>query len=73
MVNSASSKLLPSVEPVRRGLWFIGMSAWIFGIADRSIAAFADGHLAATELVQLSIASLVALGWYFLKPKRKQT
>lgn len=47
------------------------MFSWIFGIADRSIAAFSDGHLAASELVQLSIASLIALGWYFLKPNRK--
>ncbi|NJL20399.1 MAG: hypothetical protein HC895_05580 [Leptolyngbyaceae cyanobacterium SM1_3_5] len=71
MVNSASSKLLPLVEPLRQGLWLVGMSAWIFGITDRSIAAFSDGHLTASELVQLSIASLVALGWYFLKPNRK--
>lgn len=71
MGDTASSKLFPLVNSLRLAIWLVGFSAWIFGIADRSIAAFSDGHLAASELVQLSIASILAAGWYFLKPNRK--
>ncbi|NEQ27412.1 MAG: hypothetical protein F6K28_52090 [Microcoleus sp. SIO2G3] len=70
MGNTASSRFFPLMNSLRWGIWLVGMLSWIFGIADRTIAAFADSHLAASELLQLSVASLLALGWFSLKPKR---
>jgi hypothetical protein len=68
MGNSASSELLALLGNLKRGIWILGISSWLFGITDRSIAAFSNGFLSATDLVQLFTASFFALSWVLLKP-----
>jgi len=71
MGKTATLELLSLLNILRRGIWIFGLSSWLFGIIDRSIAAFSDGYLSATDLIQLFIASFFAFCWALLKPNRK--
>jgi len=53
---------------LRNGIWFIGISSWLFGISDRTIASLADGYLSAIDIIQLFTASFFFVSWLFLKP-----
>ncbi|HEY9635181.1 MAG TPA: hypothetical protein V6D14_17395 [Coleofasciculaceae cyanobacterium] len=55
---------------LRNAIWLLGVSSWLFGITDRSIASFSDGYLSALDLIQLSTASFFFVSWLFLKPAR---
>ncbi len=54
---------------VRSGIWLFGIPSWLFGIGDRSFAAFADGYVSVIEVVQLFTASLFFASWLFLRPE----
>lgn len=56
---------------LKSGIWLFGVSSWLFGITDRSIASFSDGYLSALDITQLFTASFFFVGWLFLKPKRQ--
>jgi hypothetical protein len=72
------TKAEPSLEQsiflakLRNAIWLLGVSSWLFGITDRSIASFADGYLSALDLVQLSTASFFFVSWLFLKPTQRE-
>jgi hypothetical protein len=53
---------------LKNGIWLFGLSSWVFGITDRSIASFADGYLSALDLTQLFTAATFFVAWLFLKP-----
>ncbi|OUL18581.1 MULTISPECIES: hypothetical protein [unclassified Nostoc] len=53
---------------LKNGIWLFGLSSWLFGITDRSIASFADGYLSALDLTQLFTATTFLVAWLFLKP-----
>jgi hypothetical protein len=55
---------------LRNAIWLLGVSSWLFGITDRSIASFSDGYLSALDLIQLSTASFFFVSWLFLKPTK---
>lgn len=57
---------------LRNAIWLLGVSSWLFGITDRSIASFSDGYLSALDLVQLSTASFFFVSWLFLKPTQRE-
>jgi hypothetical protein len=57
---------------LRNAIWLLGVSSWLFGITDRSIASFSDGYLSALDLVQLSTASFFFVSWLFLKPTARE-
>lgn len=50
-------------------IWLLGATAWFFGIVDRAIAAFADGHLSWQDGIQLGTVIVFFLGWFYLKPR----
>ncbi|MEL6459637.1 MAG: hypothetical protein AAFQ91_15490 [Cyanobacteria bacterium J06621_15] len=54
---------------LRSGIWLFGIPSWLFGIGDRSFAAFADGYISVIEVVQLFTASLFFASWLFLRPE----
>ncbi len=56
------------VGNLKNGIWLFGISSWLFGITDRSIASFADGYLSALDLTQLFTAATFFVAWLFLKP-----
>jgi hypothetical protein len=68
MSNIPSFELLAFLTNLRNGIWLLGVSSWLFGITDRSIASFADGYLSALDIVQLFTASFFFVSWLFLKP-----
>lgn len=68
MQNQQSSEDSVFFGSLKKGIWLIGTSSWLFGITDRSIASLADGKLSALDLVQILTASLIFVGWLFLKP-----
>lgn len=47
-----------------------GIPSFLFGVTDRSIAAFADGYLSAIEVIHIFTASFFFLTWLFLKPEQ---
>jgi hypothetical protein len=53
---------------LKNGIWLLGVSLWVFGITDRSIASFSDGYLSALDLTQLFTAATFFIAWLFLKP-----
>ncbi len=68
MSNIPSFELLTFLSNLRNGIWLLGVSSWLFGITDRSIASFADGYLSALDIVQLFTALFFFVSWLFLKP-----
>lgn len=68
MGNIPSFELLAFLTNLRNGIWLLGVSSWLFGITDRSIASFADGYLSALDIVQLFTALFFFVSWLFLKP-----
>ncbi|AFY50237.1 hypothetical protein Nos7524_4484 [Nostoc sp. PCC 7524] len=57
------------INKFKTGVWVFGIPSWLFGITDRSMAAFADGYLSATEILQIFTTSFFFLVWLYLKPE----
>jgi hypothetical protein len=53
---------------IRWVVWIGGCCLWIFGLCDRSIAAWTDHLISALDIVLLGTAAIVALGWVLLIP-----
>jgi len=56
------------LNTLRNGIWLLGVSSWLFGITDRSIASLSDGYLSALDITQLFTAAFFFVSWLFLKP-----
>ncbi|MBW4601794.1 MAG: hypothetical protein KME29_20025 [Calothrix sp. FI2-JRJ7] len=72
MNNQQSSDSNEFVGNLKNGIWLFGVSSWVFGITDRSIASFSDGYLSALDLTQLFTAATFFVAWIFLKPPTKK-
>jgi len=59
-----------SILRLKSGIWFVGIPSFLFGITDRSVAAFADGYLSPIEVLHIFTASFFFLTWLFLKPEQ---
>jgi hypothetical protein len=70
MTRQPSEELAAFLSKLRSGIWLLGISSWLFGITDRTIAALMDGYLSAWDIIQLFTASFFFLGWLFLKPTK---
>ncbi len=68
MKDEQTSNSKEFVGNLKNGIWLFGLSSWLFGITDRSIASFADGYLSALDLTQLFTAATFFVAWLFLKP-----
>lgn len=68
MNNRQPSEVVTFLGSLKNGIWFLGISSWLFGIADRSIASLADGYLSALDIAQLFTAAFFFVSWLFLKP-----
>ncbi|MGJ5676676.1 MAG: hypothetical protein ACR9NN_24250 [Nostochopsis sp.] len=68
MNNQQPSESKEFVGYIKNGIWLFGISSWLFGITDRSIASFADGYLSVLDLMQLFTAVIFFVAWLFLKP-----
>ena len=53
---------------VRRGIWWAGVVAWVFGLCERLLAARQDSSLDGLDLVLLFTAALLFVAWLFLRP-----
>jgi hypothetical protein len=71
MNKQQTTEAMDFLEMLKNGIWLFGVSSWLFGITDRSIASFADGYLSALDLTQLFTASTFFVAWLFLKPTTK--
>lgn len=69
MYKDQSLKLLTFPLTLKGGIWLLGAIVWFFGIVDRAIAAFADGHLSLQDGIQLGTVIVFFLGWFYLKPR----
>jgi hypothetical protein len=70
MQRHNSGDLMLFLGNLKTGIWILGISSWLFGLTDRTIASFVDGYLSAIDLIQLATASFFFVGWLFLKPMR---
>ncbi|UBF25863.1 hypothetical protein K9N68_30690 [Kovacikia minuta CCNUW1] len=70
MKEQQPTGLYPFLGNLKRGIWFIGLSSWLFGITDRTIASLADGYLSALDMIQLFTAAFFFVSWLFLKPSQ---
>jgi hypothetical protein len=70
MFRKLSTDSIAFLSRLRSGIWILGISSWLFGITDRSIAAFMDGYLSALDITQLFTASFFFVSWLFLKPAK---
>lgn len=68
MNNQHSSEASAFLDTLKNAIWLLGISSWLFGITDRSIASLSDGYLSALDIVQLFTASFFFVSWLFLKP-----
>lgn len=68
MNKDQKSEIGRFLSRLKSGIWFIGISSWLFGICDRTIASLADGYLSAIDITQLFTASFFFVSWLFLKP-----
>ena len=57
---------------LKTGIWSVGTASWVFGISDRTLAAFMDGYLSAIDIIQLFTAAFFFVSWLFLKPMRSR-
>ncbi|MDJ0697484.1 MAG: hypothetical protein QNJ49_16000 [Mastigocoleus sp. MO_167.B18] len=71
MENQQKQDSKDFVGSLKNGIWLFGISSWLFGITDRSIASFSDGYLSALDLTQLFTAATFFVAWLFLKPMSK--
>lgn len=71
MENQQAHNSKDFVGNLKNGIWLFGISSWLFGITDRSIASFSDGYLSALDLTQLFTAATFFVAWLFLKPISK--
>ncbi|QLE56981.1 hypothetical protein [Nostoc sp. TCL26-01] len=67
--NSIETEFYQFINKFKIGVWFLGIPSWLFGITDRSIAAFADGTLSITEIFQLLTTAFFFVSWLYLKPE----
>ncbi|MGV0025882.1 hypothetical protein [Phormidesmis priestleyi] len=70
MTRQPTSDLIAFVSSLKNGIWLLGVSCWLFGITDRTIASFSDGYLSALDIVQLFTASFFFISWLLLKPAK---
>ncbi len=68
MNNQQTSDASDFLDTLKNGIWLLGVSSWLFGITDRSIASLSDGYLSALDIVQLFTALFFFASWLFLKP-----
>ncbi len=71
MNNQQTSDASDFLDTLKNGIWLLGVSSWLFGITDRSIASLSDGYLSALDIVQLFTALFFFASWLFLKPVSK--
>ncbi|MEH2053590.1 hypothetical protein [Nostoc sp.] len=57
------------IDQIKSSIWLFGIPSWLFGITDRSIAAFTDAYLSPIEIFQLFTASFFFVSWLYLKPE----
>ncbi|OUL26954.1 hypothetical protein BV372_25950 [Nostoc sp. T09] len=67
--QSLEIELALFILKLKNGIWLAGIPSWLFGITDRSLAAFADGYLSTLEVFQLFTASFFFLSWLYLRPE----
>lgn len=69
MTDNQSTQLSIFKANLRNGIWILGIPSWVFGVADRSLAAFADSYISAVELAQLFMTAFFLVSWIYLKPE----
>jgi hypothetical protein len=70
--NNQSNKTLEIaifLAQLKNGIWLVGIPSWLFGITDRSIAAFTDGYLSPIEVLYLLTTCFFFFSWLYLKPE----
>ena len=72
MNNQQPTEAAKFLANFKVGLWFFGISFWLFGITDRSIASLSDGYLSVIDIAQLGTATFFFVSWLLLKPTSRQ-
>lgn len=70
IINNRAREAFLYTARLRNSIWLFGIPTWLFGIADRSVAALTDDYLSALELLQLLITSFLFVCWLYLSPNK---
>jgi hypothetical protein len=70
MTRQPSAELATFLSKLKSGIWLFGLSSWLFGITDRTLAALMDGYFSALDIIQLFTAAFFFVSWLFLKPTK---
>jgi hypothetical protein len=72
--NSAASNHQKSESDLtvqlRQAIWWMGIPAWLFSLADRSIAALSDGYFVWDEGLTVFAIAFLLLSWLSLRPQQ---
>ncbi|NJL83608.1 MAG: hypothetical protein HC890_12850 [Chloroflexaceae bacterium] len=69
MICNQQQRANPFSRYLKKGIWLLGLPIWIFAIADRSLAALADGYFSGLDVVQILTATFFCFCWLLLKPR----
>ncbi|MDX2099381.1 MAG: hypothetical protein SFW36_16505 [Leptolyngbyaceae cyanobacterium bins.59] len=56
------------IAQFRNSIWLFGIPSWVYGISDRGVSAFVDGHLSASEVLQILTGFFFFFSWICLRP-----
>jgi hypothetical protein len=70
---SSPQKQQDLTAQLRQAVWWLGIPAWLFGLADRTVAALANGQLAWDESLTLAAIAFLFLSWLSMRPQTSET
>lgn len=64
ILNYPWKDIQTSLTPLLKGIWWLGIIAWIGGLSERITTSYiSDYNINASELSLIVIATLIAIGW----------
>jgi hypothetical protein len=70
MVRERATETTRFLISMKNGIWILCIPAWLFGMVERGVTAWADRLLTPLDVFQVLTAGFCLLSWLFLKPAR---
>ncbi|MEA5514372.1 hypothetical protein [Nodularia sp. UHCC 0506] len=71
--QDSTGELAEFISKFKTSIWLLGIPAWIYGIFDKSLAAYTDNYLSSVEFFHLLTTTLFFFSWLYLKPDIKNS
>jgi hypothetical protein len=70
MVGERATETTRFLISMKNGIWILWIPAWLFGMVERGIIAWADRLLTLSDVFQVLTAGFFLVSWLFLKPSQ---